>query len=393
MVTFLDAVKETAKNSVCAILNSQQTWARYLDDALGGGNGVIRQPGELAAFQRNLCNQNPPPGPVQIPSGQCSGVEYNIIIDYEQLNGPGTAWIPVNTFWSGCNGEVGGPISGPERVPDENSYEYYWTYTRLSSGARIRRRLVDISKSSITRNFRYRYERCNGQTQPCDSIPKSPRADYNYKPNQTITYNVNNGPNINLDVDVTVGAPKLDINANLVIPIGIAYIDADLNVPVNLNFNLDVNGNLNFDFGGDQNTPGGGGGDGCPPPKPPDADPEADPPPSEDPDQTGEDDPVNPAAPIIRAAVVTVQSIDPEGDVGQIGQEDNPDILIPNAGFISFKILAGSTFAWTSDIPVKNIRNFIPCPWDRGAVEVKGTPREGVVWTITPVYSKLDTSS
>lgn len=391
MVSFLDAVKNVATNSVCSLLQSQQDWARFLDDAVSGGSGVIQQPGELAALQRQLCGQNPPPNvPTQIPAGGCSGVEYNTIVDWEFYRSADNTWVPVH-FETGCVNEFGGPITGPIRSDDGTRIYHTWGYTDLSGGGQ-KTFSVNWAKTRKVRGFTYRYVRCDGVTDDdCDTNPVPPNDAYNYQDNITINFDLNPTTNIDLPIDITIGSPKLDINANIVIPIAVGYLDADLNVPVTINFTLDANGNLNFDFGGDQNQPGGGGGGGgCPPPKPNDAEPEDEPPESEDPDQTGEDDPI-PANRIIRAAIVTVRELEISRGLTVLGQDDNPDIIIPAAGYIQFKIASSGTQAWTSDIPVKNIRNFIPCPWEYGAIDVRGTPREGVQWTITPVYSKLDT--
>jgi len=71
-------------------------------------------------------------------------------------------------------------------------------------------------------------------------------------------------------------------------------------------------------------------------------------------------------------------------------QGDNPDILIPAAGYISFYVdIPGTGKGWTLDIPVKNARNFIQCPWEGGAINVKGTPNPQVTFVITPVYKAI----
>lgn len=75
-----------------------------------------------------------------------------------------------------------------------------------------------------------------------------------------------------------------------------------------------------------------------------------------------------------------------DGNETTLEQQDNPAIYIPATGYVQFLIQVGNSSAWTNDIAVKNLRAFIPCPWDAGAVEVKGTPRYGNQFTVTPVY-------
>lgn len=390
MATFFEALGNAAKSFACGVLSVAENYAE-----IGKGSILFGNDGAEAAFlggvRRQLCDQNPPNVPEQqVPNGQCPGVEYNIVWSYERLSGafPGT-WVKTEGFFTGCNGEICGPISGPKRRRNapNTGYEYYWTYKRCYNNTTGEQKIgfTDINRY---RNFTYRYERCTGSIQNCDR-PTPPAVGWDRSAPTDVTYTVG-GNNYTIQADFNFGGLKFDVNGELNVVVGVNYIDPDLNVPVDIDLNVPIDlGGFNFDFGGNSDEQDGGD-DGCPQPKPDDAEPETEPPASEDPDQTGEDEPPPTPAQVIRAAVVTVRSIDPEGDVGQLQQDDNPDILVPNAGYISFKILIGNTVSWTSDIPVKNIRNFIPCPWDRGAIEVTGTPRNGVQWTITPIFSKLD---
>ena len=75
-----------------------------------------------------------------------------------------------------------------------------------------------------------------------------------------------------------------------------------------------------------------------------------------------------------------------------IDQLDTPDIIAPNLGFIQFAIAVSNKIGWTVDIPVKNHRFFCECPWIGGAIDVRGTPRAGVEWIITPVYANEEKS-
>lgn len=89
-------------------------------------------------------------------------------------------------------------------------------------------------------------------------------------------------------------------------------------------------------------------------------------------------------------ALVTVTSGSNAKKVSTIFQNDNPDILVPSVGHISFAIDAGDgRFGWTSDLVVKNMRCYIPVPPGCKATDVRGTPQPGFTWVITPIYTKV----
>jgi len=90
--------------------------------------------------------------------------------------------------------------------------------------------------------------------------------------------------------------------------------------------------------------------------------------------------PITPPSPIVpepetrqllRGVIVTVTNI--PDDFGLIFQEGNPDIYIPNLGYVNFLIATGNVLSWSVDLAVKNRRCFIPCPWEGGALRVEGT--------------------
>lgn len=391
LASFVSAIGDAARGAACDVLGVAENFNRFFNQPGGIASDNGQSAGYLAAVRRQLCNQNPPPDiPVDIPAAQCSGVEYNILWEYEQLSGTGDEWILVTGEFTGCNGEVGGPVSFRRRV-DGDFYVYEWSYIRLSNG-QPRTRSFSLNRATRIRNFDYRYQRCDGQppTLPCDGVPEAPVGDWNVRGPINVTYDV--GPDeFNLDVVFTVDGLEFNVNGELVLNVNANYIDADLNIPVDLDLNIPIDlGGFEFNFGGNRDEQPEPEPD-CPPnPRPGDEVPEDPPPTSEDPGQTGEEEPPDLEQPPIRAALVTVTSLDLNRQVGTIQQGDNPDILIPAAGYISFQVAVGSSSGWTADIPVKNIRNFIPCPWDGGAIAVKGTPRPGVVWTITPIRTTLD---
>lgn len=234
-------------------------------------------------------------------------------------------------------------------------------------------------------NLRTEIFRLDGQPDTCGDPPYVPPVfppGSNVYPTN-VTYNNRFGVTVNAPVTLRFGLP-------FVVPGG------GINIPVSVNFDADVDlsfsGNLNFNTGdfvlnvGDPADPAGGN-DGGPdvvtdptlPPPPPGS--PGDPPPVPTPDPK-----VNRTR-NIKACIVTVTNTDDEATI--IFQGENPDIYVPALGYVSFYILTKTGGAWTEDIPVKGVRQFIECPWDLGAAAVKGTPRGDGQMTVTPIYTTV----
>lgn len=72
---------------------------------------------------------------------------------------------------------------------------------------------------------------------------------------------------------------------------------------------------------------------------------------------------------------------------------NNPDIFIPNLGFVAFKVVVDETTTWSKDYPVKGTTTFIEWDGALDAVGVAGTPRPGVSFAVTPVRRIKKTTS
>lgn len=189
---------------------------------------------------------------------------------------------------------------------------------------------------------------------------------------------------LSITIPVIFAPVRVDIDGTLNVPF---KFDIDPTFNVNFNGTININtGDINFNFG-NQNTP---------PSKYPGQDDYQSPDdvPDYPPDVPNGVAPIPPAPPedettsVIRAVIVTVTDYASNATI--IDQAENPDIYAPNLGFVQFAISVKNAVAWTSDIPVKNFRNFIPCPWEGGALEVRGTPRPGVTWTLSPVRIAIE---
>jgi hypothetical protein len=235
------------------------------------------------------------------------------------------------------------------------------------------------------------------------ATPIDPNADLNCGGNPPVppyqpedhTYPIN----INFDID------SVSYNLPFTAVVGLFYVDADLNLKMPVTFDIDptFNANLTFapKFTATLNLTTGNTeinwfeGDGGPPPNqlPPSSDsppitrPDNQPPSPPDGIDSPPSDPDDvEAGRILIAVLVTVTQAAPNR-VTKIFQDGNPDIYAPNLGFVSFAYrTSGGAVGWTNDIPVKNLRAYIPAPVQTGAVEVRGTPGPGVTWALTPVY-------
>ena len=69
-----------------------------------------------------------------------------------------------------------------------------------------------------------------------------------------------------------------------------------------------------------------------------------------------------------------------------------PNIIIPRIGSIFFEyyveIEGGYESAFSEDIPIKNVNQFIPCPWEYGAVRVHCRKEIGWDFAVIPVARK-----
>jgi len=210
-----------------------------------------------------------------------------------------------------------------------------------------------------------------------------------------VTYTTNNNTSVTVPLVLVVGQFKVDANLNLKVPINVK-IDPTFNFKTTIPLDIDLEYNWNT---GDTEIDWVGADDVEPPPLPPAAapsppgtSPNNPPPPVPDDVPQPEPDPNDPDNDrvIIGAIVTSIVEDAPSGST-QIFQTDNPDIYIPSLGYVNFasrRDVAG--FGWTADIAVKNLRQYVPCPIPEGASEVAGTPKTGVNWTITPVYSNYE---
>lgn len=387
MASFQESIGDAIRNAFCALLEFEEGYLQFIEQTPLGGFAPI----PLAAIRfasRWICNREPAPG-ISPPfrGGQCPTqytVNYNVTYDTRSIPPPNiiTEPLSITGVWGKIKGLrvdrsgginqvviVGGASGNPDLAVDYGAFSI-----APGSGQGI----ISAEITSVAR--------VDGLPDDCGNIfptPTQPPPPPSPTP-LPVPYDDADGNPINLDLFLVFAPVRVNIDGTLNIPFRIS-IDPDFNFQFNGNLNINTGG-INFNFKNPNYPP-------SPSPVPDDYDTPDDIPPYPPtvPNSIAPpspDDPEDETKDVIRACIVTVSSVSPSITV--IGQDSNPDIYAPNLGYVQFGIATARAVAWTSDIPVKNLRNFIICEWEGGAIQVRGTPRNGVTWTITPVYGKAD---
>jgi len=379
--TFRNELTNTIRNGFCTILGIQQNYYGYIGQNPFAFSARLGEAFFGAAY-RMFCNQEPPDAPPPpFEGGQCNTVYALSVLMYNCVpsgcgnDGPfaiGNYTGPVTSVTGGWN-----PAEGWGVFITANGTE---TFSLLSSAGPTDYTSFTVQEVYLTR--------IDGLADDCGNPPPpipEPDAGYN-EGNDNITYTNNDGLDVTVPLIFIFAPVRVNASLELTVPIRIDLGGVDIQIGGDINLNT---GDINLKFGNrnysrdDQPSPDSFKSPDDTPDIPPDV-PTPILPPS--PDDTDID-----TTTIIRGGIVTVTGLSPNGST-IIFQDDNPDIYVPNLGYISFLCAVGDTVAWTEDIPVKSRRHLIECPWSGGAIAVRGTPRAGVTWSIVPVYGQLEES-
>lgn len=395
MAGFFDGLGDAANGLWCSVKdNAGQIW----DALLGSQYGLNWTPDQFKNYaSRSRCNEPPGPDDTETPDScwpKLYRIDYTVF--YSDIDGNFPQDLSLTSFI-----EVTGPIR-----------RYEWRFTGVNGrgpagvycvhgdaggpNAVAETQMFGTGNPDLGR-FKLVINAVTDRTPstPCGAPPSSTPPLYNprnWSGTFNYTFNYNSGPNITIPVAFFFGFVKVDFDGKLV-------------VPVNFNFTGNLNIDPTLDFNVDINIPVGGGPPEVGPFLPPSSDPITPPtipqprpddfepfptPPAQPPD-TPEGEEAEPPDQeevcIIRAVVVTTTGIEAGVPVSIIGQNANPDIYAPSLGYVQFcyDIGNGAT-AWSEDIPVKNRRQLIPCEWKAGAIDVRGTSRPGVTWSLAPIW-------
>lgn len=383
--TFIEELTNGVRNAFCTVLEAQNNYYGYVGQNPFFITARLAQQFFDTAY-RVACNREPPDPPSPpFTGGQCA-INYTV----------NTAWTRKARIAGTCvttgtetatNFSVLGPIAGLVTARSGSNLSLQiahgaggtsrTTVYTYADATGCPAEFVTYSITSVTPPI--------GVPDNCGNPPAvTPTPDSGYNSDTiNITYTDVNDNDITLPVSFIFAPVRVNIKGELTVPIRIDVGGIDLQFGGDINLStggIEINyGNPNYNRNGLPNPDGY---------QPPDTtpDPPADVPvdvPNPSPDSNEPD-----TSRILRGCIVTTTVVPP--DITVIFQEDNPTIYAPNLGYVQFAINVGGVIAWTADIPVKNKRHFVPCPWEGGAVAVRGTARSGVSWTISPVYALVE---
>lgn len=415
-MTFAESAASATKGALCDVVGAFENASR-LFSRLPDMNGSARfSTNYWRALNRGLCNKEEPGGNPPPVGGQCPCARYLVkaYITPQTLIFPGNACGPNNQVT--VQREVYGPVTSVY-IQKSSSSSSSWSIRAVCRGLVVndpggngcKPEAVDRQIATITSSpagtdgpcpppslDNYEFIRNDGQPlDDCDSElgpPLPPAPNFNVININNFTWNNNDGDAIIENLNLEFGFAFQDGNNNIKIPVkldvGGLTFNADFNLETgDFQFNFDPDLEFDFDIGPinlrQPNNPSGDNpnpGDGTPD-RPGDVEPDSDV--EEDEDLPGEDQ--QQTGKIIGVQVISNVS---NPSIGKLVQDANPDIRIPNIGFVQFFIATSPlSGAWTADIPVKNTNHYIPCPVPTGAELVRGTHRPGVTWKLRAIYA------
>ena len=399
MAKFFEGLPGAARDNLCPLLDKY--WQLFDTQGLPALDyfGNYRRFGNW--ITRALCNR-PPNGNDPYGPQTCFRKRYRIDyrVDWRDLD----ETTPVN-FSSTSFIEVWGPIRGyvwiPTGQPDRGPIGLFCNHGNGLSAEGIQQTQMYGNSSPGDGDFRFTILAVTDLTPTATCTgplidPRVPFMPSDWRVENNYTYETNEGPSFTIPLIFAYG--QLDVNIN-----------GEISIPVNITPKVDLNINPSFNFPIDIDIPIGGGPPVLRPRVPPPVDPgppalppsprpddfEPSPPPAtKPPDVPDPDDPASPEPEqicSIRAAIVTTTAVSPTSSPTIIGQDGNPDIYAPSLGYINFAYrVSGNAIAWGPDVPIKNRRQFCEVTWPAGAVDVKGTPKPGISWSISPVWECRD---
>lgn len=392
MATYADALAGKIKSGFCQATAAADKYYTIFQRILPD-SPLLQLPSFPGALNGVFCNRNPEDLPTNPPppftGGQCTNVQYQVTTTSNGEIKIGANWFPLGSSTTQTNC-IQGPITGAG-WDSPNPGRARFVVRHGNNQVNVRR---DFSGDPGTeyRNLTGSIDSitpCGGATDNCGDPPSPPP---NALPPGTNTveddvdFTDENNVNVTVPIVLVYGTANINVNGQIIIPVDVRIGPNTLEVDLNLN-----TGNINFGPSYTTNNPGegtGGRGTNSPCEQPPEVDEdEAEPDngvPTETPIEDKESD-----IRVIIGAIVTVTN---EGNgIGEVNGDpyNAPDIGVPRFGDLMFEVRIANRTAWLNDIPVKLARVYIPCPWDAGALRVVGIPKPGVVWTITPVYSRI----
>lgn len=363
MVNFVEAMTGFMRDNFCAALG-------VLGDAITlgnrisvGGVGAVNVANGLGAL---VCDKPPDNLPTPAPpftGGQCAGINYQINWSW---SAPGFNSGPQQTNRVGPLGFSRAGTGSEDCGPGGGTYNVY-TMTdgtgnspvNLASGC-------DASLGPLT------VTRTDGLPDNCGNPPPEfppPGDTYNF--GGDVTYEGDDGLDITVPTTVVFAPIFNDIDGSLRIPV---TVDVG---GVNFTGNLEVSPSFTLNLRPKGITSGPG--------KPDD--------PDLGPGQPGVPVPEDEEDVDVIVGVLVFSTLQgSSNNATGFPSVGGPTFLVPRIGSVQFAVKTGNSIGWTSDIDVKNLECYVPCPAPQGAIAVRVTPESGVTRTFTPVRGKPLTS-
>lgn len=381
-LSFSEAAAQAVQGAACSLLALSDEATRWINSAIGADGDF----GNIAgALRKNVCNESDPDTSdfgtsAGFTGGQCLCSRYTITITFEYVR---TGGVEVTTFVRKVRGPItqidarysgsrfnpfvaditANAIGSSSSTPSCNPAGTTESETIGPTGPTFQEDQLD----SITIDIDVTVN--TNDPDDCGDPPAPEPGDYNdYSETVSITYEDNSETSITEDVDITLGPLIVGIGGILYAPVTVGTGDITLNGTLKLAPEISVDLFPDGLFGGGGNTD-----DPAPTPGEPDPEPQT-------PDDRRR----------IIGAIVTVTNFDETiAKVTQVAQGDSPDIFVPRTGNVSFYIDTPGGQAWTEPKPLRNIREYVPCPAREGAVDVAVTAGTGFTLDVTPVYADL----
>lgn len=391
MTAYTDGLNEAAYNAFCDVTRAGVAagviTAAFTAATGAGILGGIALAGVSAHLYASYCGRPPGVPPTGEPQdwegGQCEDVLYRVAVTIDLYLLPKTANISV-----GPVGDVfypTGPISLIEVYDTGDTDNDIRIRASWKGGSKDGSFVKGTNNDPENPQWGYQnpqivVTREDGLPDICGNPPPTPPPPPGFDAPYPFTYPTPEGDTINAPVTFNFGPAFIGVGAAVFIPVNLRF---DLNPTLNISGTINVNtGNFSPTFGPPDApiTGDNGPGDVVTPPGPP----PGPLPPGMPPDPVTPPEEDKKPLKTIRGVVVTSSINALPATV--IFQQENPDIYAPNLGFVAFLIKTTGGFAWTADIPVKNTRQIIQCPWNYGAVDVRGTAQSGVLFSLKPIF-------
>lgn len=372
-MALIDALQDATRGVVCGTLGTWDSGVAFAREAFRVPNAVPNPAKALNCLVCGGCDRpNPPNAP--FTGGQCNGVRYRVALQVVLLQNT------CNTQNQDRTSEGSLPIWGPIRAVrfDGSSDTICGGRTRRqrvvvdcsnSAGQPITSTIVSATVPAWESYSNVVFSRFDGQPDTCGNIPPPPPPPYPSNPPPVVvpvTYVNNEGDTVNIAPSIQVFAPIVGSFNNVFAPVRIQLPDIVFNGTVELfpDFKLNIKPEFNFGSPGKPDSP-----------VPPSGNPGDDEPTDEDDDDI--------PLPIIGVHVrATVSSA---FRATNLAQGNSPNLFVPRLGSVYFRVRIGNALSWTSDIPVKTVSQYVPCPELRGAIAVRSWADTGVTLNLTPV--------